>query len=122
MAADPDDLDIAFEHAMLVSRTTGLPEARERWTTFEELLAEHGDERDPQTRAAGSIISRAALGDWAGAGRFLAELPAARPYWEVVDHVVRALDDLAEAPGADRDRVAALRTPLADLRAALHMS
>ncbi|WP_107451205.1 ATP-binding protein [Streptomyces sp. RTd22] len=122
MAVDPDDLDIAFEHAMLVSRTAGLPEARERWTAFEELLAEYGDEWDAQARAAAPVISRAALGDWAGAGRLLAELPAARPYWEVVDDVVRALDDLAEAPGADHARIAALRAPLADLRATLQVS
>lgn len=122
MAADPDDLDIAFERAMLVSRTAGLPEARERWTAFEELLAEYGDQWDAQTRAAAPVISRAALGEWAEAERLFAELPAARPYWEVVDDVVRALDDLAEAPGADRARIAALRAPLADLRATLQVS
>ncbi|MFI0778045.1 tetratricopeptide repeat protein [Streptomyces sp. NPDC021212] len=121
-AADPDDLDIAFEYAMLKSRTAGLAEARERWTAFEELLAEEGDQWDAQTRVAAPIVSRAALGDWTGAERFLAELAAARPYWEVVDETVRALDDLAEAPGADRARIAALRAPVADLRAALQVS
>ncbi|MBL1113927.1 hypothetical protein JK364_16215 [Streptomyces sp. 110] len=68
---------------------------------------------------AAPIISRAALGDGAGAERFMAELTATRPYWEIVDDVVRALDDLAECPGADPTLLAALRTPLVGLRASL---
>ncbi|MBI0295845.1 tetratricopeptide repeat protein [Streptomyces sp. PRKS01-29] len=118
-ALDGQDLDIAFERAMLVSRTTGLLEARERWIAFEALLDEHVDQWDPQARVAAPVVSRAALGDRAGAARLVAELTATRPYWEIVDDVIRALDDLAQCPGADPTPLAALRAPLAELRASL---
>ncbi|WP_143645266.1 tetratricopeptide repeat protein [Streptomyces antioxidans] len=115
-ALDGHDLDVAFEHAMLVSATAGRTGARERWTAFEALLEEHGDQWDPQARVAAPIVSRAALGDGAGAERLMAELTATRPYWEIVDDVIRALDDLARCPGADPAPLAALRSPLAGLR------
>ncbi|GAA0949903.1 MULTISPECIES: tetratricopeptide repeat protein [Streptomyces violaceusniger group] len=118
-ALDGQDLDIASERAMLVSRTAGLPEARERWIAFEALLEEHGGQWDAQARVAAPIVSRAALGDGAGAERLVAELTATRPYWEIVDDVIRALDDLAQCPGADPTLLAALRAPLAELRASL---
>ncbi|GAA1104500.1 MULTISPECIES: tetratricopeptide repeat protein [Streptomyces violaceusniger group] len=118
-ALDGQDLDVAFEYAMLVSRTAGLPEARERWIAFEALLEEQADQWDPQARVAAPIASRAALGDGAGAERLIAELTATRPYWEIVDDVIRALDDLARCPGADPALLAALRAPLAELRASL---
>ncbi|MGW5693829.1 tetratricopeptide repeat protein [Streptomyces asiaticus] len=118
-ALDGQDLDIAFEHAMLVSRTAGVAEARERWIAFEALLDEHRDQWDPQAQVAAPIVSRAALGYGAGADRFVTELTATRPYWEIVDDVIRALDDLARCPGADPTSLAALRAPLAELRASL---
>ncbi|MCG0286575.1 tetratricopeptide repeat protein [Streptomyces sp. PSAA01] len=118
-ALDGQDLDIAFEHAMLVSGTAGLIEARERWAAFEALLEEHGGQWDAQARVAAPIISRAALGDGAGAERLVAELTAARPYWQIVDDAVRALDELAPIPGVDPALLATLRAPLAELRAAL---
>ncbi|CDR07579.1 tetratricopeptide repeat protein [Streptomyces iranensis] len=118
-ALDDHDLDVAFAHAMLVSHTAGLDGARERWTAFEALLEEHGDQWDPQAGVAAPIISRSALGDGAGAERLMAELTATRPYWQIVDDVIRALDDLALCPGADPALLAALRAPLAELRAGL---
>ncbi|MFD8094833.1 tetratricopeptide repeat protein [Streptomyces malaysiensis] len=118
-ALDDKDLDIAFEHALLVSLSDGLPQARERWAAFEALLEEHGGQWDPQARVAAPIVSRAALGDGAGAQRFVAELSATRPYWEIADESIRALDDLAQCPGADGALLAALRAPLAELRTAL---
>lgn len=66
-----------------------------------------------------TVISRAALGDRAGAERSLAELSAAQPCWETVDEAVGDLDDLAQCPGADPALLATLRAPLAELRAAL---
>ncbi|CAM5247569.1 Orc1-like AAA ATPase domain-containing protein OS=Streptomyces antimycoticus OX=68175 GN=SSPO_043560 PE=4 SV=1 [Streptomyces antimycoticus] len=118
-ALDGQDLDIAFEHAMLVSRTAGLLEARGLWTAFEALLEEHDSQWDAQARAAAPIVSRAALGDGAGAARLVAELPATRPYWQIVDIAIRSLDELARIPGADAALLATLRAPLAELRAAL---
>ncbi len=118
-ALDGQDLDIAFEQAMLVSRAAGLSEARGLWTAFEARLEEHDRRWDAAARAAAPIVSRAALGDGAGAERLVAELPAARPYWQVVDVAVGALDELARTPGADPTLFAALRAPLAVLRASL---
>ncbi|MGW7689452.1 tetratricopeptide repeat protein [Streptomyces asiaticus] len=121
-ALDGQDLDIAFEHAMLVSRTAGLPEARALWIAFEALLEEYDDQWDAQAGVAAPVVSRAALGDGAGAERFVAELTATRPYWEIVDDVIRALDDLAQCPGADPTLLAALRAPLVELRTSLDHS
>lgn len=113
------DLDLAFEYAMLVSGMAGLVEARGPWAAFEALLEEHGGQWDAQARVAAPIISRAALGDGAGAQRLVAELAATRPYWQVVDDAVRALDELAPIPGPDPALLAALRAPLTELRTAL---
>lgn len=93
------DLDLALEHAILVSGTAGLVEARGPWAAFEALLEEHGGQWDAPARVAAPIISRAALGDGAGAERLVAELTATRPYWQVVDDAVLALDELAPIPG-----------------------
>ncbi|MGW5443184.1 hypothetical protein [Streptomyces asiaticus] len=68
---------------------------------------------------AAPIISRAALGDRAGAERSLAELCAARPCWKTVDEAVADLDDLARCSGADPTSLATLRAPLAELRTSL---
>ncbi|WP_413115562.1 hypothetical protein ACK1X7_22285 [Streptomyces sp. CY1] len=110
------DLDLALEHAILVSGTAGLVEARGPWAAFEALLEEHGGQWDAPARVAAPIISRAALGDGAGAERLVAELTATRPYWQVVDDAVLALDELAPIPGADPALPATLRAPLTALR------
>ncbi|AEM80783.1 hypothetical protein [Streptomyces violaceusniger] len=119
VALEDQDLDLAFEHAMVVSCTAGRIEARGLWAAFEALLEEHGGQWDAQARVAAPIISRAALGDGAGAERLVAELPATRPYWQVVDVAMRSLEELARIPGADPALLTALRAPLAELRAAL---
>ncbi|MDN3023260.1 tetratricopeptide repeat protein [Streptomyces sp. S.PB5] len=112
-----DALDGAFELAMIASGSQGQAAAEPHWREVVRLL--DTEELDETERLAGRCVSSCGLADWAAADRYRAELLAAALDWDDLETLAALFTDLANSPGADRDRLAPHLTAITEARDAL---
>ncbi|MGD3107716.1 tetratricopeptide repeat protein [Streptomyces sp. YGL11-2] len=117
-AGDAADLAVVgllvrYEEALLVGREGGVEAAASVWEQLraEVPRAEVGGNGLMGT-AAVAVVSRCALGDWAGAEAVSAELLAGEGLWEAIAETEMGVRDLMELEGVDTDRLEAIRDGL----------
>ncbi|TJZ52092.1 tetratricopeptide repeat protein [Streptomyces piniterrae] len=116
---------VRYEAAMLVSARAGVHAAASDWRALRAEAARDGEAAarpvndpdeplgplEPIGAAAVAVVSRCALGDWSGAAAMAAELLDDGP-WEAVADSELGVRDLVRLPGADTERLAAIRDGL----------
>lgn len=112
----PTDGYIRFDDCLLTTATEGVAGARDRWGEFTVTFPDSGAYTWATSHAAYLAVAHAALGAWDEADRQLSVCLDGRPYWELLAQTVLALDFLTECPGADSERLAALRDRAGQVR------
>ncbi|MEV0368423.1 tetratricopeptide repeat protein [Streptomyces sp. NPDC050636] len=117
---------VRYEAAMLTGALGGVPAAAAEWVALRDEEARSGSEEarpgNEEARpgndgdgaigaAAVAVVSRCALGDWAGAEAIVAEWLDGGP-WSAVAETELGVRDLARLPGADTERLEAIRDGL----------
>ncbi|WP_037859380.1 tetratricopeptide repeat protein [Streptomyces sp. NRRL S-340] len=90
--------------ALTVGRFEGVPAAGPLWRELARLLRAGG--ADTAGHRVARCVTACGRGDWAGADRALAGLPAAVPDWYGLAELAAALTVLLHSPGTDRPRLA----------------